>query len=92
MTNIIVLRAGNGIMMRARSGIIINLRKMIQVIKTFEGKGWSIRKSERERNIRNFKTRQEAIQFGHTLAMKENGELYVHKKDGMIDFVLKYGN
>ena len=65
---------------------------MIQVIKTFEGKGWSVRRYGAGRNLRNLATRCEAIQLGSDIALKEKDELYVHKADGMVDFTLNYND
>lgn len=63
---------------------------MIMVIKTFEGKGWSVRKNSSGRNIRNFPTRNDALQFGVELAVKERTVIYVHKSNGQVDFHLTF--
>ena len=46
--------------------------------------GWSVRKSGSARASRSFDTKDQAIEYGRELSRNEKTELYIHKKNGMI--------
>ena len=49
-----------------------------------KSEGWSVKKSGSTRASKNFDTKNEAIQYGRQLSRNEHTELYIHKKNGMI--------
>jgi hypothetical protein len=54
--------------------------------------GWSVRSAGSARAARNFSTQEDAIRFGVDFAKREQGELYVHGRDGTIKDRRSYGN
>jgi hypothetical protein len=54
--------------------------------------GWSVKKSGATKASRIFETKDEAIQYGRSLSKTEKTELYIHKKNGMIQNRNSYGN
>lgn len=53
--------------------------------------GWSVRNSGAARASRKFETQKEAVEFARDRARKEQGELYVHGRDGRIRERNSYG-
>lgn len=47
--------------------------------------GWAVRKSGATRASRTFDTKPEAVEYGRKLSKSEETELYVHKKNGMVE-------
>jgi hypothetical protein len=54
--------------------------------------GWAVKKSGATRASKVFDTQTDAIKFARGQAKKDNGELYVHRKDGTIRQRDSYGN
>ncbi len=54
--------------------------------------GWAVKKSGSERASKIFRTKEKAIDYGRELSMNEKTELYIHKKNGMIQNKDSYGN
>ena len=53
--------------------------------------GWVIRRREKSRTLHKFDTKQEAVDFGRKISRKEESELVIHRKDGSIQGVDRYG-
>lgn len=53
--------------------------------------GWSVRKSGAVRALRIFDTKDKAIHYGREISKLEKTELYIHKKNGMIQDRNSYG-
>ena len=54
--------------------------------------GWAVKKSGASRVSKNFTTKEKAITYGKELSKSEKTELYIHKKNGMIQNKNSYGN
>lgn len=54
--------------------------------------GWSVKKSGSVKASKNFDTKDKAINYGRELSKNERTELYIHKKNGMIQNKNSYGN
>ena len=54
--------------------------------------GWAVKKSGSERASKTFGTKDKAINYGRVLSKNEKTELYIHKKNGMIQNKDSYGN
>lgn len=54
--------------------------------------GWSVKKSGAMKASKTFETKGKAIEFGRELSKNEKTELYIHKKNGMIESKDSYGN
>lgn len=54
--------------------------------------GWAVKKSGSERASKIFRTREKAIGYGRELSKNERTELYIHKKNGMIQEKDSYGD
>lgn len=54
--------------------------------------GWSVKKSGSERASKTFETKEKAVDYGRELSKTEKTELYIHKKNGMIQDKNSYGN
>ncbi len=54
--------------------------------------GWSVKKSGASRASKNFNTKEEAVKYGREMSKSEKTELYIHKKNGMIQDKNSYGN
>jgi len=54
--------------------------------------GWSVKKSGSERASRTFGTKEKAERYGREVSKSEKTELYIHKKNGMIQDKRSYGN
>lgn len=54
--------------------------------------GWAVKKSGAERASKAFVTKEKAITYGRELSKSERTELYVHKKNGMIQNKNSYGS
>jgi uncharacterized protein YdaT len=54
--------------------------------------GWAVRNSGAARVTRIFDTQAEAVRYGRSVAKKAHVELYVHRRDGMIQSKDSYGN
>ena len=65
-------------------------KKSNHVVSTTDG--WAVRKSGAQRASKNFKSKQEAKDYGIRLSKVEKTELYIHKKDGRIQNRNSYGN
>ena len=56
-----------------------------------KGGKWAVRKAGASRASGTFKTQQEAVNRGKTLAKSEGTELYIHGRDGRIRERNSYG-
>lgn len=54
--------------------------------------GWSVKKSGAAKASKTFDTKVKAVKYGRELSKNEKTELYVHKKNGMIQEKNSYGN
>lgn len=54
--------------------------------------GWAVKNSGSERASKTFGTKEKAISYGRELSKTEKTELYIHKKNGMIENKNSYGN
>ncbi len=54
--------------------------------------GWSVKKSGATKASRNFDTKEKAVSYARSLSKNERTELFVHKKNGMIQKRDSYGN
>ena len=54
--------------------------------------GWSVKKSGAVKASKSFNTKNEAVAYGKKLSKTEKTELYIHKKNGMIQNKNSYGN
>lgn len=54
--------------------------------------GWVVKRTEASRAYRRFKTKEEAIECGVVLSIKERTVLYIHKKDGTVQNRYSYEN
>lgn len=54
--------------------------------------GWAVKKSGSERASKTFGTKEKAINYGRELSKNEKTELYIHKRNGMIQNKNSYGN
>jgi hypothetical protein len=54
--------------------------------------GWAVKKSGSSRASRVFTTKDKAVSYGRTLSINEKTELYIHKRNGMIQNKNSYGN
>lgn len=54
--------------------------------------GWSVKKSGSSKASRSFSDKEKAVDYGKKLSKNEKTELYIHKKNGMIQDKRSYGN
>jgi hypothetical protein len=54
--------------------------------------GWSVKKSGSEKASKTFVTKEKAVNYGRELSKNEKTELYIHKRNGMIQNKNSYGN
>lgn len=54
--------------------------------------GWSVKKSGAAKASRSFETKEEAVKYGREMSKNEKTELYIHKKNGIIQEKNSYGN
>jgi hypothetical protein len=54
--------------------------------------GWSVKKSGSAKASKIFDTKDKAVAYGRELSKHEKTELYIHKKNGMIQNKNSYGN
>ena len=52
---------------------------------------WAVKKSGASRASKTFTTKENAIQYGTKLSKNEKTELYIHKKNGMIQYRDSFG-
>lgn len=57
-----------------------------------KGSGWAVKKSGASKVSRKFETKEKAVKYAKEISKKEKTELYIHKKDGMIQNKNSYGN
>jgi len=56
------------------------------------GPGWAVRGANNRKNTAVTKIRSEAIRIGKRIAKNQKSELYIHKRDGIIEERFSYGN
>jgi hypothetical protein len=66
-------------------------KKSQHVVRNGDG-GWAVKKGGSSRATKNFKTQQEAIDYGREVAKNQHAEFYVHGRDGRIREKDSYGN
>lgn len=54
--------------------------------------GWAVKKSGSVRASKTFETKESAVNYGRELSKNERTELYIHKKNGMIQNKNSFGN
>lgn len=54
--------------------------------------GWAVKKSGSVRASKTFDTKEGAVSYGRELSKNERTELYIHKKNGMIQNKNSFGN
>jgi hypothetical protein len=54
--------------------------------------GWAVKKSGSERASKVFSTKERAINYGKEISRSERTELFIHKRNGMIQDRNSYGN
>ncbi len=54
--------------------------------------GWAVKKSGAERASKVFGTKEKAVDYGRDLSRTEKTELFIHKRNGMIQDRNSYGN
>jgi hypothetical protein len=54
--------------------------------------GWAVKKSGSTKASKTFQTKDKAVSYGRSLSKNEKTELYIHKKNGMIQNKNSYGN
>lgn len=54
--------------------------------------GWAVKKSGATKASKTFETKEKAVSYGIQLSKAEKTELYIHKKNGMIQNKNSYGN
>lgn len=54
--------------------------------------GWSVKKSGSARASKNFDNKASAVSYATELSKNERTELYIHKKNGMIQDKNSFGN
>ncbi|MCC6735663.1 MAG: DUF2188 domain-containing protein [Bauldia sp.] len=58
-------------------------KRNIHVMAGIRG-GWAVHVAGADRASRVFKTQEEATRYGRQMARRENGEFYVHGRDGTV--------
>lgn len=53
---------------------------------------WAVRKSGAERALKIFDTKSAAIAYGQQLSVSEKTELYIHKKNGIVESRSSYNS
>lgn len=61
------------------------MRKKANHITTTNEKYWRVVKSGADRASRKFDNKSDAIKYGIMLSKKEKTDLFIHKKNGMIE-------
>lgn len=54
--------------------------------------GWSVRKAGASKASKTFDRKEDAVRYGKVISKNEKTELYIHKKNGMIQDRNSYGN
>jgi hypothetical protein len=67
------------------------MNKGQHVIPNLRG-GWSVRHTGAARATRVFDRQEDAVEYARDIARKEHSELYVHRRDGTIREMSRYGN
>lgn len=60
------------------------------IVKNPDG-GWAVKKGGSSKATKIYKTKEEAIEQGKTIAKKQKAELYIHGQDGRIQNKNSYG-
>ncbi len=66
-------------------------KKSNHVVPSKEKGGWAVLKSGSSRASKSFETKEDAVKYGRELSRKEQTELYIHKRDGLIQDRNSYG-
>ncbi|MHA8053251.1 DUF2188 domain-containing protein [Aquirufa sp. Wall-65K1] len=64
-------------------------KKPNHVVPTLSG-AWSVKKLGSSKAVRNFDSREKAIQFGQELSKSEKNDFYVHKINGIVEKKISY--
>ncbi len=76
---------------RIETNLIENMRKRTNHVVP-SSSGWSVKKSGSSRASRIFDNKKSAVEYGRELSRNERTELYIHKRNGMIQDKRSYGN
>jgi len=66
-------------------------KKVQHVVPNADGK-WAVRRAGSERAGRIFATKSEAVDYARTIVKKEQGEVFIHSRDGTIREHNTYGS
>jgi len=67
-------------------------KKSNHVVPSTKAGGWTVQKSGSARASKSFARKEDAIKYGRELSRKEKTELYIHKRNGIIQQRNSYGN
>lgn len=68
------------------------MKKNVHVVHHKDGDNWQVKYEHDETPLAMFDTKEEAIQNGREIAMQNQSELVIHRKDGVIHEKWSYGN
>ena len=54
--------------------------------------GWAVKKSGADRASKVFSTKEKAVSYGKEISKSERAELFIHKRNGMIQDRNSYGS
>ncbi|MBP6235630.1 MAG: DUF2188 domain-containing protein [Saprospiraceae bacterium] len=60
------------------------------VVPSAEKNGWTIKKAGRTNNISSFVRKEDAIKFAREMSKSEKTELYIHKRNGIVQTKYSY--
>lgn len=68
------------------------MKKNVHVVHHKDGNSWQVKYEKDDTPLMVFPTQREAIQNGRSIAMQNESELLIHRKDGVIRDKWSYGN
>lgn len=66
-------------------------KKTNHVIPSEKQGEWAVKKSGSIKTSKSFSRKEDAVKYGRELSRKEETELYIHKKNGLIQERYSYG-
>jgi len=60
------------------------------VVPSAEKNGWTIKKAGKLTNISSFEKKEDAIRFAREMSKTEKTELYIHKRNGIVQAKYSY--
>lgn len=67
------------------------IKKSNHVIPSDKEGGWAVKKSGSIKISKSFDRKEDAVKYGRELSKKEETELYIHKKNGLVQERSTYG-